>query len=145
VENYHEHTLHDSIKENLRGVRRFMDGNLAAPITIDGLSRRAALSPYHFIRVFRWAYKQTPHQYLIRRRIEKAKELLRSSELPITDICTLVGFESLGSFSTLFRKQVGLSPRSYRNAASRTSLANTHSAYIPLCCCVLHGINDSDL
>ncbi|MBX3082736.1 MAG: helix-turn-helix transcriptional regulator [Anaerolineae bacterium] len=133
------------IKENLRGIRKFMDGNLAAPITIDGLSRRAALSPYHFIRVFRWTYQQTPHQYLSQRRIEKAKELLRSSELPITEICSAVGFESLGSFSTLFRKQVGLSPRHYRNAASRISHAHAHSTYIPLCCCVMHGIPDGDL
>ena len=137
-------TIHASLTEPLRGLRHYIDGNLDTPITIRALSRKAALSPYHFIRVFCAVYKQTPHQYLIQRRIEKAKNLLRSTDLPITEICDVVGFKSLGSFSTLFRKLVGLSPRSYRKNASRSARPNNHSAYIPLCLCLSHGISDTD-
>ncbi|MEP7289941.1 MAG: AraC family transcriptional regulator [Chloroflexota bacterium] len=139
-----KNNLHTSIHDNLWITRKFIDGHLNTPITIEGLSRQAALSPYHFIRAFCTVFKQTPHQYLMQRRIEKAKELLRSTDLSITEICSLVGFESLGSFSTLFRKLVGLSPRSYRKSFSRSAGSKTHHAYIPLCCCILHGINDTN-
>src|SRR5260221_3243018 len=90
--------------------RSFLDRHYKMPVTIEQLSHEAALSPYHFIRLFRRVYKQTPHQYLIQRRIEAAKQLLHSTELSITEICIEIGFESLGSFSTLFRKATGLSP-----------------------------------
>src|SRR5258706_6952612 len=94
--------------------RSFLDRHYKMPVTIEQLSHEAALSPYHFIRLFRRVYKQTPHQYLIQRRIEAAKQLLHSTDLSITEICIEIGFESLGSFSTLFRKATGLSPTSYR-------------------------------
>ena len=97
------------------------------------------MSPFHFIRLFRRVYKQTPHQYLIRQRIAKAKELLRTTDLPITEICMAVGFESLGSFSTLFRKVAGISPSAYRDRVQPA----TRPAYIPLCVCLLHGIDDN--
>jgi AraC-like DNA-binding protein len=116
-----------------------MDRHYDSPITIKQLSHEASLSPYHLIRLFRRIYKQTPHQYLIQRRIAKAKELLRSTNLPITEICLAVGFESLGSFSTLFSKIAGISPSAYR-AGSQTS---SRPAYIPLCICLRHGIADT--
>jgi AraC-like DNA-binding protein len=122
--------------ERLRLARAFLDGHYRMPLTIKRLSQEAALSPYHFIRLFRQAYQQTPHQYLIQRRLERAKELLQSSDLSITDICAEVGFESLGSFSALFRKATGLPPSVYREKSSRQA----HSVYIPLCACILHGI-----
>jgi AraC-like DNA-binding protein len=128
---------------NLRHARRFIDLHYEMPVTIEQASRQAALSPYHFIRVFRLAYKQTPHQYLMTRRIQKAKELLRTTDLPITEICAAVGFQSLGSFSALFRKVAGLSPSAYRKSASTISRSAQRSAYIPLCMCVQHGLVDS--
>jgi AraC-like DNA-binding protein len=109
------------------------------PITIAQLSREVALSPYYLIRLFRRVYRQTPHQYLVQQRIARAKELLRNTDLPITEICVAVGFESLGSFSALFRKAAGISPSAYRSSAQ----ANTKPAYIPLCICVLHGIDST--
>lgn len=118
--------------------RRLLDQGYATPITIEQLSDRVALSPYYLIRLFRRTYKQTPHQYLIRLRITRAKELLSGSDLSITEICADVGFESLGSFSALFRKTVGISPSAYR----RSSQSIQRSAYIPLCVCLLHGIAD---
>lgn len=123
--------------ERLRMARAYLDSNYASAITLQYVSREAALSPYHFIRLFCRVYKQTPHQYLIQRRINRAKELLRSSDLSITEICLEVGFESLGSFSTLFRKTTGLSPSEYRKNATKPS----QPSHIPLCVCLMHGIN----
>jgi AraC-like DNA-binding protein len=124
--------------EQVRLARRLLDQSYDAPITIEDLSREVALSPYYLIRVFREAYKQTPHQYLMEQRIARAKELLRNSDLSITEICAAVGYESLGSFSTLFRKVAGLSPSAYRHRSQPTSTPT----YIPLCVRLLHGLDD---
>ena len=121
-----------------RQARRVLEQNYDTSLTIEDLSREVALSPYHLIRTFRHVYKQTPHQYLVNQRIAKAKELLRNSDLSITEICAAVGYESLGSFSTLFRKVAGVSPTTYRLSSKPTS----KPAYIPLCICLLHGIED---
>jgi len=126
--------------ERLHLAKVFLDTHYQTPITIERLSQEATLSPYHFIRLFRRQYKQTPHQYLIQRRIDRAKELLQSSDLPITEICVEVGFESLGSFSTLFRKATGLSPSVYRQKLA----ALPHRGFIPLCVCLLHDIDTHD-
>ena len=76
--------------------------------------REAGYSRFHFARAFAVAYGETPRAYLTRRRIERAKTLLRSANLSVTEICFAVGFESLGSFSTRFRELVGQSPTGYR-------------------------------
>ncbi len=118
--------------------RRLLDRGYATPITIEQLSHEVALSPYYLIRLFRRIYKQTPHQYLIQLRMTRAKELLSHSDVSITEICADVGFESLGSFSALFRKIAGLPPSAYRNSSQTIRKA----VYIPLCACWLHGIGD---
>jgi AraC-like DNA-binding protein len=125
--------------EQIRLARRLLEQGYATPITIQHLSHEVALSPYYLIRLFRRIYKQTPHQYLIQVRISRAKELLSHSDLSITEICADVGFESLGSFSALFSKTVGISPSAYR----RSSQTIRKSAYIPLCTCLLHGLHDT--
>jgi AraC-like DNA-binding protein len=127
----------DSHKQ-VRLARRLLDDSYDTAITIEQLSREVALSPFYLIRAFRQAYKQTPHQYLMGKRIAKAKELLRNSDLSVTEICAAVGFESLGSFSTLFRKVAGISPLAYRVSCNPT----LPPAYIPFCVCLLHGIED---
>ena len=124
--------------KQLRLARHLLDRSYDAPISIEELSRAVALSPYYLIRAFRRSYKQTPHQYLVGLRIARAKELLRNSDLSITEICVAVGFESLGSFSTLFRKVAGISPSAYRVRSHPTPTP----AYIPLCVRLLHGIED---
>jgi AraC-like DNA-binding protein len=124
--------------QQIRLARRFLDRNYHTPITLDDLSREVALSRFYLIRTFRRVYRQTPHQYLVGRRIDRAKELLRNTDMSITEICAAVGFESLGSFSTLFHKAAGLSPRAYR----LNSRPTVNAAYIPLCVCLLHGIED---
>jgi AraC-like DNA-binding protein len=83
-------------------------------LPIDEVARDAALSPFHFIRRFRAVFGETPHQFRIRARIERAKHLLAVSDYSVTDVCMEVGFTSLGSFSDLFARRVGVSPTAYR-------------------------------
>jgi AraC-like DNA-binding protein len=130
--------VYPNAHKQVRLARHLLDRRYDTPITIEDLSRAVALSPYYLIRAFKRVYKQTPHQYLIGRRIARAKELLRYSDVSITEICAAVGFESLGSFSTLFRKVAGVSPHAYRT----TSRPTPNPAYIPLCVCFLHNIID---
>ena len=114
----------------------------AQPLDLDKLARTAHFSRYHFLRAFRRAFHATPHEYLTRRRIERAKELLAESELTVTEICFEVGFESLGSFSTLFHKVVGWSPSIYR--ARAWEMRKNPLKFIPNCYVIMHGIQVSD-
>ena len=91
----------------------FIDKNFADPIDLNNISEEAYFSKFHFIRQFSKIYGKTPHQYLKVVRIEKAMELLRT-DLPISDTCYAVGFESLSSFSGLFKRIVGLSPSEFQ-------------------------------
>jgi len=102
------------VHERLCRARQFIDDSYQLPLDLVEISKQACLSRYHFLRLFRDEFETTPHQYLIQKRIEKAKELLRARSLSVTDVCFEVGFESLGSFSSLFRKCVGRAPSSYR-------------------------------
>jgi AraC family transcriptional regulator len=74
----------------------------------------AGLSPNHLLRMFKQAFGQTPHQYLTARRLERARHLLAHTDQPVTEICLSVGFASLGAFSWLFHRRVGVSPAEYR-------------------------------
>jgi AraC-like DNA-binding protein len=103
----------------LRRAKDRIDRDYAEPVGIDSLAAEAGYSLAHFIRAFRAAYGETPGAYRTRRRVERACELLRSVNLSVTEICYLVGFTSLGSFSTRFSELVGLSPTAYRQEAAR--------------------------
>lgn len=98
----------------LHYARDYADAFFTAPITINDLAETAGLSPNHLLRMFRRVFHQSPYQYITHRRLEQAQNLLRQTDQPVTDICLDVGFESLGSFSWLFRRRVGLSPLAYR-------------------------------
>lgn len=111
---------------DLQLVREFIDRHYAQPLTVDLLADRCRLSSFHFIRAFRAAFGTTPHQYVRERRIERAKELLVTTPLPVTEICDGVGFHSLGSFSSLFRRLTGETPAEYRAKRRKT-------VYIPGC------------
>jgi transcriptional regulator GlxA family with amidase domain len=104
-----------------------MDRDYAEPLDVPALARAALMSPGHFSRSFRAAFGETPHSYLMTRRIERAKALLRRGDMSVTEVCFAVGCTSLGSFSTRFTELVGESPRAYR--------ARDHdaSAVIPPC------------
>jgi AraC-like DNA-binding protein len=105
----------------LRRARDLIDRDYAAPLDLDAMAREAGYSRFHFARGFAEAYGETPRAYLTRRRIERAKALLRSANLSVTEICLLVGFSSLGSFSARFRELAGRSPSDYREDAIATT------------------------
>jgi transcriptional regulator GlxA family with amidase domain len=98
----------------LRRARDQMDRDYAQPLDVSALSRTALMSPAHFSRRFREAYGETPYSYLMTRRIERAKALLRRGDLSVTDVCFAVGWNSLGSFSSRFTELIGESPSEYR-------------------------------
>ncbi|WP_283136176.1 helix-turn-helix transcriptional regulator [Rhizohabitans arisaemae] len=99
---------------HLRRARDRMDREYARPLDVPALARTALMSPSHFSRRFRAVYGETPYGYLLTRRIERAKALLRRGDLSVTDVCMEVGFTSLGSFSSRFTELVGESPSAYR-------------------------------
>jgi AraC-like DNA-binding protein len=103
---------------SLRSARDLMDRRFADPLDLDRMASEAGFSKFHFARTFKDAFGETPANYLTRRRVERAKDLLRSANLTVTEVCMLVGFSSLGSFSSRFSELVGLSPRAFQRAAA---------------------------
>jgi transcriptional regulator GlxA family with amidase domain len=91
-----------------------MDARYAEPLTVADMAAVAGFSRYHFVREFRVAFGETPAAYLSRRRVERAMDLLTHANLTVTEVCMVVGFSSLGSFSRRFRELVGCSPSEYR-------------------------------
>ncbi len=102
----------------LRSARDLMDLRYAEPLDLDQMAAEAGFSKFHFARAFKEAYGESPANYLTRRRVERAKDLLRSANLTVTEVCMLVGFSSLGSFSTRFSELVGMSPRAFQRASA---------------------------
>ena len=118
----------------------FIDNNYADKIDLNNISNEAYFSKFHFIRLFKSAYGKTPHQYLKYVRIEKAKELLKS-DIPVSEACFLVGFDSLSSFSGLFSKVVGKSPSTYlkHHQEIQKKISLTPLAFVPGCYAYQHG------
>src|SRR5512142_2185251 len=107
-------------RDDLRALRRardLMDREYAQPLNVPALARTALMSVSHFSRQFHAAYGETPYNYLMTRRIERAKALLRRGDLSVTEVCFAVGCSSLGSFSARFTELVGMPPSSYRREA----------------------------
>ncbi|HET7838470.1 MAG TPA: helix-turn-helix transcriptional regulator [Rectinemataceae bacterium] len=102
------------IAADLEPIRVLLDARSEEAWTLAALARKAGYSRYHFLRSFRAVFHETPLRYLSGRRLAKAKRLLADTDLTVTEICCEVGFESLGSFSTLFLARVGWSPSVYR-------------------------------
>lgn len=128
-------SAYDAQLSQLRRVRLAkdaMDRDWDEPIDLDAVAAHAGYSRHHFVRVFRAVYGQTPGQYLSRRRIERAEVLLCTADLPVTEICTLVGFSSLGSFSSSFRRHTGLAPSEYRARHVRPGAALVPGCYVML-------------
>ncbi|HEV3404341.1 MAG TPA: helix-turn-helix transcriptional regulator [Gaiellaceae bacterium] len=105
------------------------DARYRDPLAVPDLARAARLSPAHFSREFRRAFGESPHHYLLTRRLERAAALLRNTDRTIADICLTVGLRSVGSFTTSFGRAFGLSPAAYRAAHPPASVR----ARIPTC------------
>lgn len=122
----------------IESVSTFIEEHLDQPLLLDDIAQQVHLSRFYFLRLFQRHFYETPHQYLIRKRLDRARELLANSDLSVTEICFAVGFESLGSFSTLFQKRVGWSPSIYR-ARVLEQRRNPYK-FIPGCMCTAYGL-----
>ncbi|MCM2393476.1 helix-turn-helix transcriptional regulator [Streptomyces albipurpureus] len=116
----------------LRRARDRMDRDYAEPLDVPALARDALMSSGHFSRSFRAAYGESPYSYLMTRRIERAKALLRRGDLTVTEVCFAVGCMSLGSFSSRFTQLVGETPSAYR------ARSHEDGAAIPACIAKIH-------
>lgn len=112
----------------------FIDNNYSEKIDLNNIAETAFFSKFHFIRLFKNIYGKTPHQYLIDVRIKNAKRLLKADK-SIIDVCYSVGFESLGSFTTLFKREVGLTPSVFQiqQQQLQADILRTPIKYIPSC------------
>jgi AraC-like DNA-binding protein len=108
------HAVHPN--RHLLRAKDLIDARYRDPLDVAALAEAAHLSPAHFSREFRRAFGEPPHRYLLTRRLERAAALLRSTDRSVSDICLLVGFRSVGSFTTTFGRAYGLSPAAYRAA-----------------------------
>jgi AraC-like DNA-binding protein len=90
------------------------DARFFEPLDVDDMARAAGLSRAHFSREFRRAFGESPHAYLLTRRLERAAALLRLTDRSVADVCLSVGLQSIGSFTTSFTRTYGVSPRAYR-------------------------------
>jgi AraC-like DNA-binding protein len=99
---------------HLLRAKDLVDARYREPLDVPALARAARLSPAHFSREFRRAFGETPHQYLLTRRLERAAALLRNTDRTVAEICFDVGLRSVGSFTTSFRRAFDLSPTAYR-------------------------------
>lgn len=113
--------LTTDIYQRIVSAKLYIDNNYQEDIDLGQVSQQAFLSRFHFHRLFKQVYKKTPHQYITQKRLDKAKNLL-SANKPVTEVCNEVGFESLGSFSVLFKKEIGFAPQYFRNMAYKKKL-----------------------
>jgi AraC-like DNA-binding protein len=109
----------EELYRRLHRAKEFIAASFDQSLTVDEMARVACLSTNHFLRTFQQAFRQTPHQFLTARRLDRAQKLLLHTNLPVTEICLSVGFESLGSFSALFRRKLGASPEKFRRERKR--------------------------
>jgi AraC-like DNA-binding protein len=112
----------------------FIDSNYAERIDVGEIADEACYSKFHFIRTFKGIYGRTPHQYLTHVRIERAKELLEQ-EVSVTEACFAVGFDSLGSFTSLFKRRAGATPSEYQRQQleRKAEISKEPLRFIPGC------------
>src|SRR5918999_6338752 len=127
--------MHPQTYRSLTQAREFMRHAYRRSVSLPEVAAQANFSPYHFLRIHKRAYGETPHEFLTRLRIEQAKTLLTRGSHNVTEACVEVGFSSLGSFSTLFNQRVGLSPSEYRrHVRSVVAIPRTiRPLFVPSC------------
>ncbi len=123
---------------HLRRARDLADRHYADALDLAALAASAGVSKYHFLRCFTATYGKTPGVYLAERRIERAQDLLRATNLTVTEVCHLIGYTSLGSFSRRFAQLVGISPSAYQ-----AKYAEQSAPRIPGCFVFMHGLSDT--
>jgi AraC-like DNA-binding protein len=111
------------------------DARYFEPLEVDDMARAAGLSRAHFSREFRRAFGDSPHAYLLTRRLERAAALLRTTDRSVADICLSVGLQSVGSFTTSFKRMFGTTPTAYRASYPPASL----HARVPMCVLRVYG------
>ncbi len=113
----------------------YIDENFAKNLDLEHIAREACLSRFHFHRLFTRIYGRTPHQYLTGMRIRQARQWLADNDLSISEICSDIGFESIGSFSLLFKREIGYAPQFYRNQAllKKQKALQQPRSFIPHC------------
>ena len=122
---------------HLRRARDHIDRHYQEALDLDRIAGVAGVSKHHFVRCFKATYGETPIRYLTRRRIERAQDLLRLANLTVTEICMIVGFASLGSFSSRFTQLVGETPTAYRDR-----WAARGGPHMPGCYLFMRGVFD---
>jgi AraC-like DNA-binding protein len=111
--------VNDETFRRLCRARDLLASGYQQQIQLDIAAREACLSPFHFHRLFRSTFGETPHDFLTRRRMDRARHLLASGEMTVTEVCMEVGYSSLGSFSSKFQSIVGLPPTHYQRQVRR--------------------------
>jgi AraC-like DNA-binding protein len=122
-------------ERHLLRARDLVDACYAQPLDVSDLARAAGLSRAHFSREFRRVFGESPHAYLLTRRLERAAALLRATDRPVVAICFAVGLRSVGSFTTSFTRAYGITPTAYRASFPPAS----HHARIPSCVLRTYG------
>jgi AraC-like DNA-binding protein len=122
-------------ERHLLRARDLADARYSEPLGVDDLARRAGLSRAHFSREFRRAFGESPHAYLLTRRLERAAALLRNTDRSVAEICFAVGLRSVGSFTSSFTRTYGMSPTAYRAAFPPASAY----ARVPTCVIRAYG------
>jgi AraC-like DNA-binding protein len=129
--------VREDLLVGLRRARDHIDRHYADPLELAALAALAGLSKYHFLRCFARTYGATPGTYLTERRVERAQDLLRATNLTVTEVCHAVGFTSLGSFSSRFRELVGETPSEFQRR-----WAAAGAPHIPGCFVFMWGLSE---
>jgi AraC-like DNA-binding protein len=132
----------DELFRRLCRSRDYIAAAIDQPLRLADAAREAYLSPYHYHRLFARAFGETPREFLTRLRMDRAKKLLSQDQLPVTEVCFAVGYESLGSFSSRFRAAVGYSPSEFQRQLRRIFPVPRMTIYhfIPNCYLIPRGI-----
>lgn len=128
-----------SVRRRLLDVRETLVRRPEEALNLEAMARAACFSKFHFLRLFREAYGETPGRYLARMRLERARELLETTDCRVTDICLEVGYESLSSFTIAFRNRFGVPPQRYRRRWLAVPRIVTPAARVPRCFAAMYG------